>query len=103
LQVALTVSRRSAKRAPLSLRVDVAQCAGCAQSVYLSVAVVSGGTRFREFVWPQEKMLVSHLRIAPADADALRAPQKLADIVVPGKPRSKREGTQESAPPDRPK
>jgi hypothetical protein len=92
----------SSRGAPLALRVDVAQCPTCAQSVYLSVTVVSGGTRFREFVWPQEKALVRHLRIAPADVDALRAPQKLAQIVVPGKTRPKRQGTQESAPPDRP-
>jgi hypothetical protein len=74
---------------PLALRVDIDQCPGCARSVFLSMTVVTGGTKFRQFVWPEEKALVRHLRIAPADADALRAPQKLAQIVVPGKSRPK--------------
>jgi hypothetical protein len=73
--------------APLSLRLDLHQCSTCADSVFLSLSVVSGGTKFREFVWPEEKPLLRHLRIAPADADALRARQKLAQIVVPGKTR----------------
>jgi hypothetical protein len=72
---------------PLALRVDIDQCPSCAQSVFLSMTVVSGGTKFRQFVWPEEKALLRHLRIAPADAEALRAPQKLAQIVPPGKSR----------------
>jgi len=81
----------SSHGAPLALRVDIAQCAGCAASTYLSLLIVSASSRVREFVLPQEKAEIRHLRITPDDAAELRRPPKLAQIAasVP-KPRPKK-------------
>jgi hypothetical protein len=82
----------SSRGAPLALRVDIAQCAGCEDSTYLSLMIVSGGSKFREFVWPEEKAEVRHVRIGAEDAKDLRKPPKLADLGPPplGKPRLKK-------------
>lgn len=70
----------TSKGAPIAARVDIAQCGGCEESVFLSLLIVSGGSRFREFVWPEEKAEVRHLKILAEDARDLRNPPKLADL-----------------------
>jgi hypothetical protein len=82
----------TSKGAPIAVRVDIAQCGGCEESTYLSLLVVSGGSKFREFVWPEEKAEVRHLKISAEDARDLRKPPKLADLapLAPGKPRPKK-------------
>jgi hypothetical protein len=68
---------------PLSLRVDLAQCGSCEASTYLTMSVVTGGSKFREFVWPEEKAEVHHLKISAEDARELRQPPKLAQMAPP--------------------
>lgn len=91
--------------APLALRVDLDQCGACGTSAFVSVVVVAGGTKFRRFIWPEEKALVRHLPITPEDAAALRAPQRLAQIAAPGAPKGPKKPpppAQGSAGPSRP-
>lgn len=66
--------------APLAVRVDLAQCGGCESSTYLTLSVVTGGTKIREFVWPEEKVEVRHVRIGADEARELREPPKLAHL-----------------------
>ena len=82
----------TSKGAPIAVRLDIAQCGACEESIYLSMVIVSGGSKFREFVWPEEKAEVRHLKIGAEDARDLRKPPKLADLAPPSadKPRPKK-------------
>ena len=54
-QTAVHQAAPTPEGAPLALRVDLDECGTCKESVLLSVTVVSGGTKFRQFLWPEEK------------------------------------------------
>jgi hypothetical protein len=78
--------------APGSLRVDIGQCGGCSESVYLSLSRVPMMRGTLEFLWPSAGEGIRHLKISAEDAADLRKPPKLSDFAPPspGNPRPKK-------------
>jgi hypothetical protein len=72
------------EEAPGALRVDIAQCGACPDSVYLSLSEVAKVPGILQFVWPPGPPLVCHLKIRAEDSQELRRPPRRSQFVPPG-------------------
>jgi len=73
----------SVDEAPGSLRVDIAQCDGCLDSVYLSLSEVPKISGIPQFLWPPGPPMVCQLKISAEDSRELRQSPKLSQFAPP--------------------